>query len=65
MDFIHKLKIADKETCELEYWLELCQQAIQYPNPSQEMKDILLEVKKLLSTIITKTKLNLKNKTMG
>ncbi len=60
LDFIHKLKIADKESCELEYWLELCEQSTQYPNPPQEIKDILLEVRKLLSKIISKTKQNLK-----
>ncbi len=59
LDFIHKLKIADKESCELEYWFELCKQSPYYQNPSQEIEDTLLTVKKLLSKIIAKTKLNL------
>ncbi len=33
-DFIHKLKIADKEAHETLYWLILCEQAAKYPfNP--------------------------------
>ena len=31
-DFIHKLKIADKEANETEYWLLLCQHSDSYPN---------------------------------
>ncbi len=56
-DFIHKLKIADKEANETEYWLQLCKYAKSYPDP-QEIGDSLLEIKKLLSRIISTSRLN-------
>ncbi|PID94833.1 MAG: four helix bundle protein [Bacteroidetes bacterium] len=56
LDFIHKLKIADKEAHELQYWLELCQQAESYPCPERALIDTLEEVIKLLSKIIATTK---------
>jgi four helix bundle protein len=58
-DFIHKLKIASKETSETEYWLLLCQKSESYPTPDE----LLLQIKsieKLLNTIIATTKRNLK-----
>jgi four helix bundle protein len=58
-DFIHKLKIADKEANELEYWLQLCKMAENYPNPTL-LEQELLEIKKLLSKIISTSKANLK-----
>jgi four helix bundle protein len=58
-DFIHKLKIADKEANELEYWLQLCKMAENYPNPAS-LENELLEIKKLLSKIISTAKANLK-----
>src|SRR5574343_772968 len=36
-DFIHKFKIAAKETDEIEYWLSLCKESEFYPNPSEEL----------------------------
>ena len=51
-DFIHKLKIAAKESEETEYWLLLCEKASNYP----ETKNILMHlisIKKLLNSIIT------------
>jgi len=54
-DFIHKLKIADKEANETEYWLQLCQYAKSYPNPDQ-LEDTLIEIKKLLTKIISTSK---------
>ncbi len=56
-DFIHKLKIADKEANETEYSLQLCKYAKSYPDP-QEIGDSLLEIKKLLSRIISTSRLN-------
>ncbi len=56
LDFIHKLKIADKEAHELQYWLELCEQAKSYPCPFKTLTSILEEVMKLLSKIISTTK---------
>ncbi len=55
-DFIHKMKIADKEANELEYWLKLCIAAKNYPDPL-ELQDDLLILKKLLFKIISASKL--------
>ncbi len=56
-DFIHKLKIAHKEAEETEYWLLLCEKALSYPSPPNEMKINLLSIQKLLSKIISTAKL--------
>lgn len=61
IDFIHKLKIAAKETEETEYWLLLCQYSENYPD-TEELRVELLNIKKLLSKIISSTKASLKNK---
>jgi len=55
-DFIHKLKIADKELNETEYWLLLCKKAKKYPNPDVELISLLKEIKKILSKIIITAK---------
>ncbi len=57
-DFIHKLKIAHKEIIETEYWLELADKSENYPNPSEELKAMLLSVNKLLNKIIASAKKN-------
>ena len=54
-DFIHKLKIADKEAKESEYWLLLCEKSPSYPF-NQELKVKLLSIQKLLSKIISTSK---------
>ena len=51
-DFIHKLKIAHKEAEETEYWLLLCEKALSYPTPTEQIKALLLSLQKLLSKII-------------
>lgn len=51
-DFIHKLKIANKEAEETEYWLMLCNMTPQYPHDEELLKN-LIEIKKLLSKIIS------------
>ncbi|PKP51457.1 MAG: four helix bundle protein [Bacteroidetes bacterium HGW-Bacteroidetes-1] len=56
-DFIHKLKIAHKEAEETEYWLLLCEKAPSYPSPPEQMKAALLSMQKLLSRIISSSKL--------
>jgi len=58
-DFIHKLKIAAKEADETEYWLELCKQSENYPDPDGLLIQIV-SIKKLLNAIIStmKTKTN-------
>jgi four helix bundle protein len=50
-DFIHKLKIADKEARETMYWLQLCEAADSYPNHSK-LIPLLEEIMKLLNSII-------------
>ena len=54
-DFIHKLKIADKEAKESEYWLLLCEKSPSYPF-NEELKVKLLSIQKLLSKIISTSK---------
>ena len=56
-DFIHKLKIADKEAKETEYWLLLCEKSPSYPF-NDELKLKLLSIQKLLSKIIASSKIN-------
>jgi four helix bundle protein len=60
MDFIHKLKISEKEANETEYWLDLCKHSRNYPDP-QYLFDKLLQIKKLLSTILATSKSKLSN----
>ena len=62
LDFIHKMKIAAKEADETEYWLLLCMQSKNYPNPIGLLEKNS-ELIKLLSSIITssKTKLSARN----
>ncbi len=55
IDFIHKLKIAAKEAEETEYWLLLCKHSEQYPD-TDILLDQLVEIKKLLSSIISTSK---------
>jgi four helix bundle protein len=54
-DFIHKLKIAAKETDETEYWLEICNQSENYP-VCEELLQQVLSIKKVLSKIIATSK---------
>ncbi len=50
-DFIHKIKIADKEARETEYWLKLCQRSKYYPNSNGLMLKLNV-IQKILSKII-------------
>ena len=59
-DFVHKLKLADKEAIETEYWLLLCHQSATYPDPGI-LIDKILRIKKLLNSIIRTTKSKIKN----
>jgi len=54
-DFIHKMKIAAKEADETEYWLTLCELAINYPKNS-ELKVKLLSIIKIINRIISSSK---------
>ncbi|WP_304198009.1 four helix bundle protein [Flavobacterium alvei] len=61
LDFIHKLAISQKEANESDYWLELLFQSdylneIQY----QSLKSDIVEINKILASIIILTKQNLK-----
>ena len=54
-DFIHKMKIAAKESEETQYWLRLCDYAKQFP----ECKELLIkleEIHKVLGKIISTAK---------
>jgi four helix bundle protein len=54
-DFIHKIKIASKETDETQYWLTLCGYATNYPNCNL-LNDKLEEIQKVLNKIIRTAK---------
>lgn len=54
-DFIHKMKIAEKEADETEYWLVHCKESENYPDPDELMKELLV-INKVLSKIISSTK---------
>jgi four helix bundle protein len=55
-DFIHKMKVADKEVNETEYWLILCDKSRSYPNV-ERLLDKILVIKKILSKIIISSKM--------
>lgn len=58
-DFIHKMKVANKEAEETEYWLELCNMSASYPKPGKLLEDIesiLKVINKIVAT--TKKKMN-------
>lgn len=54
-DFIHKFKIAMKEADETEFWLFLCNELENYPNPEELLKD-LFEILKMTNKIISASK---------
>ncbi len=56
-DFIHKMKIAAKESEETLYWLLICDSAETYPD-CQILIQKLEEIGKILSAIITTSKKN-------
>ena len=60
-DFIHKLAIAQKEANETSYWLELLFQS-EYLNQSQfeSLHSELVEINKILASIIISTKRSLR-----
>ena len=57
LDFIHKLAIAQKEANETDYWLELLFQSA-YLNETQfrSLKNDIIEINKILASIIITTK---------
>ncbi len=58
-DFIHKLKVADKELKESQYWLLLCHSAPTLATPTQLIEQSM-EIQKVISSIIISTKKSLK-----
>lgn len=61
-DFIHKLKIAAKESEETLYWLELCEQSKGYNNNCQHLLITCREIQNILFKIIVTAKNNYKKK---
>ena len=58
-DFIHKLKIANKEAEEADYFLRLCKESLHYPHPGK-LTNQLHEILRLLNAIIATSKRNVK-----
>ena len=54
-DFIHKMKIAAKESSETLYWLILCERSKNYKS-NPKLKNDLYEIVKILSKIIASSK---------
>lgn len=54
-DFIHKMKIAYKQTEESQYWLALCQHSPNYPKPEKLLVDIE-SIFKVIGKIISTSK---------
>lgn len=57
-DFIHKLKIAQKELNESVYWVEIITEACEYPMP-EKLYGLAQECRKLLGSIVASTKRNM------
>jgi four helix bundle protein len=55
VDFIHKFKIAAKETEETKYWLMLCDQSENYPDCKILLANVE-EIDKVISKIISSSK---------
>lgn len=56
-DFIHKMKIAAKEAEETKYWLLLCTKSNRYVNPPDKTLEQLNVIIKVLTKIISTSKL--------
>ena len=56
-DFIHKLKIAAKETDETEYWPLLCLKSPHFQSTNEKLISDLKEIILILSKIISSSKL--------
>lgn len=54
-DFIHKFKIAAKEADETEYWILLCKESKNYPDPENLLK-ALQSIIRIISKIISSSK---------
>ena len=58
-DFIHKMKIADKELRESAYWMMLCNKSNHYPKIPAELNQIFIDLRNVLSKIIASSKRSL------
>jgi four helix bundle protein len=58
-DFIHKMKIAEKEACETFYWLEIIQDAIALSPPNNVQQQIQ-DCRRIIASIVLKAKASLK-----
>lgn len=54
-DFIHKMKVAYKEAEETKYWLELCIESPNYPDPGRLIENNI-SILKVLGKIISSSK---------
>lgn len=54
-DFIHKMKIAAKESEESQYWLWLCEYSASYPN-CERLQTKVDEINKVLGKILSTSK---------
>ncbi len=54
-DFIHKMKIAEKEAEETEYWLLLCKHAKNYPS-NELLIEKVISIKKVIGKILMTSK---------
>jgi four helix bundle protein len=61
IDFVHKLKIADKEAKETEYWLNLLKYT-ERGGDQTKLRELLQEIQRLLNSIIATCKRRLKEK---
>lgn len=59
-DFLNKMRIAQKEAEETEYWLEICKDSANYPDCEKQIKE-LKSILKVINKIISTTYKNLKN----
>ncbi len=55
-DFIHKFKIAAKESDETDYWLRLCKASPHYPDPNPELPKELKSIIRIITKIISTSK---------
>jgi len=60
LDFMHKLKIADKEANETMYWIALLE--ITVPDFDKALRSQLIEIRRLLGSIILTCRKRLKEK---
>lgn len=62
-DFVHKFKIAAKESEETQYWLRLCLASEHYPNPDEGLYSEIQQICRIINRIIgsSKKRIQLKN----